>query len=113
MLFASFLASKWRWLAFAAAVIFAVLLITQGLDYASTWWARRQAAKVVQAAEASHDARAAGEPHHVHRFDSLLFTRIGQHRELAPILAKIKRADDSLHHCLPAAPALPAQPPRY
>jgi hypothetical protein len=113
MLFASFLASKWRWLAFVAAVMLSVLICTQGLDYASSWWARHKAAKDVHATEASHDARAAGEPARVHHFGSTLYVRIGQHRELAITLAKIKRADDSLQHRLPDAPALPAQPPRY
>jgi hypothetical protein len=112
MLFASFLASKWRWVASAAAIILAVLLITQGLDYASTWLARRRTAQVVQATEAAHDARAAAEPAHVHHFDSTLYVRIGQHRELAITQAKLKKLDDSSTHRLPAAPALPADPPR-
>jgi hypothetical protein len=112
MLFASFLTTKWRWVAGAAAILLAIAFGSQGLDYASTWLARRRAAKAVHATEASHDARAAAEPGRVHHFDSLLFTRIGQHRELAITLAKIKHLDDSLHHRLPVAPALPADPPR-
>jgi hypothetical protein len=112
MLFASFLASKWRWVALAAGIILAVLFCTQGLDYASSWLAHRRATKAVHAAEASHDARAAAEPAKRSSFDSLLFTRIGQHRELTITHAKLKKLDDSSTHRLSAAPALPADPPR-
>ena len=112
MLFTTFLASKWRWPAFALAIIFAVLVLSQTADYASTWLAHRRAAKVVRITEAAHAARAAAEPAQVHRFDSTLYVRIGQHRELARTLAKLKKLDDSLHSRLPAAPALPAAPPR-
>jgi hypothetical protein len=112
MLFASFLASKWRWVALAAGIILAVLFCTQGLDYASSWLAHRRATKAVHAAEASHDARAAAEPAKRSSFDSLLFTRISQHRELTITQAKLKKLDDSSSRRLPAAPALPADPPR-
>jgi hypothetical protein len=112
MLFTNLLASPWRWVLLALAILLAIAFGSQGLDYASTWLARRRAAKAVHTTEASHDARAAAEPARLHHFDSLLFTRIGQHRELAITLAKIKHLDDSLHHRLPVAPALPADPPR-
>ena len=112
MLFANLLASPWRWVLLGLAILLAIGFGSQGLDYASTWWARRQATKAVHATEASHDARAAAEPARQHHFDSLLFSRIGQHRELAITLAKIKHLDDSLRNRLPAAPALPADPPR-
>jgi hypothetical protein len=112
MLFTNLLASPWRWLLLGLAILLAIAFGSQGLDYASMWWARRQATKVVHATEASHDARAAAEPAQRSSFDSLLFTRIGQHRELTLTQAKLKKLDDSLHHRLPAAPALPADPPR-
>jgi hypothetical protein len=112
MLFTNLLTSPWRWVLAGAAILLAITFGSAGIDAASTWWARRQATKVVRATEASHDARAAAEPSRRSSFDSLLFTRIGQHRELAITLAKIKRADDSLKHRLPSAPVLPAEPPR-
>jgi hypothetical protein len=112
MLFTNLLASRWRWVLLGLTILLVIAFGSQGLDYASTWLARRRAAKAVHATEASHDARAATEPARLHHFDSLLFTRIGQHRELAITLAKIKHLDDSLHHRLPVAPALPADPPR-
>ena len=112
MLFTNLLASRWRWVLLGLAILLAIAFSSQGLDYASTWWARRQAAKAMHTTEASHDARAAAEPARQHHFDSTLFVRIGQHRELALILSKIKHLDDSLHNRLPAAPALPAEPPR-
>lgn len=73
---------------------------------------RQRTAKAVHATEAAHDARAAAEASHRSSFDSTLYVRIGQHRELAITLAKIKHLDDSLHNRLPAAPVLPAEPPR-
>jgi hypothetical protein len=111
-LFAGFFSSQWRWLAFALAIIFAVLLLTQGADYASTWLARRRAAKQVDRTEQNHAARVGAEPRHQHQFDSTAFGLAGQRRELARTLTKIKHLDDSLTHGLPAAPALPADPPR-
>lgn len=112
MLFTKLLTGPRRWLLLGLAIILAIAFGSQGLDYASTWWARRGAAKQVHATEASHAARAAAEPRHVHHFDSTVFVLIGAHRELAPILAKNKRHDDSLSRRLPAAPVLPADPPR-
>jgi hypothetical protein len=112
MLFTSLLASPWRWVLLALAILLAIAFGSSGLDYASTWLARRRAAQVVQATEASHDARAAAEPARVHHFDSTLYVRIGQHRELAITQAKLKKLDDSSTDRLPAAPALPADPPR-
>jgi len=111
-LLTAFLASKWRWVAFALAIIFAVLLLTQASDYASTWWAHRRLAKATKATVRAHTTRAAGEARHRSNFDSAFYSQAGQRRELARTLAKIKHLDDSLHHRLPAAPALPAVPPR-
>ena len=112
MLFASFLASKWRWLLLALAIIFAVLLLTQAGDYASTWWAHRQAAKAVRTSQQAADGRAAAEPAARHDFDSTVFSLIGQHRELRLQEAQSKKQDEALTRRLPAAPALPADPPR-
>jgi hypothetical protein len=112
MLFTTLLASPWRWVLLGLAIILVIAFGSSGLDYASSWLAHRRATKAMHAAEASHDARAAAEPTHVHHFDSLLFTRIGQHHELTITQAKLKKLDDSSTHRLPAAPALPADPPR-
>jgi hypothetical protein len=112
MLFTNLLASPWRWVLLGLAILLAIAFGSQGLDYASTWLARRRAAKAVHATEASHDARAGAEPGRLHHFDSLLYVRIGQHRELAITQDKLKKLDDSLHNRLPATPALPADPPR-
>jgi len=112
MLFASLLASKWRWPAAALALVVVVYFGAQLCDYAASWWGHRQAVKAAEATVQAHDNRAAAEVHQQHHFDSLLFTRIGESRELARARAKIKHLDDSLNHRLPAAPALPADPPR-
>ena len=112
MLFASFFASKWRWLAYALAIIFAVLLLTQAADYASTRLARRHLRQQVDASQAAADRRAATEPARLSRFDSTLFVRIGEHRELMRQAHLLKKTDDSLTARLPAAPALPADPAR-
>jgi hypothetical protein len=78
------------------AILAAIIPGSQGLSYVSTCRTRR-AAKAVHTAEASHDARAAAGPAHRSCFDRLLFSRIGQQRELAITLTKIKHLDDSLH----------------
>jgi hypothetical protein len=79
ILFTTLLVSPWRWVLASAAILLAIAFGSSCLDYASTWWARRQAAKMVHNTEASHDARVAAEPAQRSHFDSLLFTRIGQH----------------------------------
>jgi|GEM_PF-3422162 len=113
-LFASFLTSKWRWLAFALAIIFAVLLLTQASDYASTWLAHRRAAKAVQASEQAAAARVTAEPRHQHHFDSTFFSLAGQHREAVRAGRLNQQRYDSLRALFPAAlPQLPAVPPRY
>ena len=112
MLFASFLASPWRWVVLALAILLAIAFGSQSLDHASTWWARRGAARTVARTEQAQAARAVAEPSHRHNFDSTFFSLAGQHRELARTLAKIKHLDDSLHSRLPAVPALPADPAR-
>jgi hypothetical protein len=79
------------------AILAAIIPGSQGLSYVSTCRTRRRAAKAVHTAEASHDARAAAGPAHRSCFDRLLFSRIGQQRELAITLTKIKHLDKSLH----------------
>ncbi len=114
MLFASFLSSQWRWLAYALAIIFAVLVATQGLDYTSTWLARRRAGRVVTRAEQAQAARAAAEAAHRHNFDSAFFSLAGQHREAVRAGRLNQHRYDSLRALFPAiAPVLPANPPRY
>jgi hypothetical protein len=137
MLFTNLLASPWRWvLVGAAAILLAIAFGSSGLDYASTWWARRQAAQVVHTTEASHDARAAAEPSHRHNFDSTFYslagaapptrrarphhptppfyTLAGAHREAVRAGLIPQARYDSLRRLFPAAvPELPAQPARY
>jgi hypothetical protein len=114
MLFTNLLTSPWRWVLLGVAILLAIAFGSSGLDYASTWWARRQAAQVVHATEASQAARAAAEPHHVHHFDSTFFSLAGQHREAARAGLIPQARYDSLRRLFPAAvPELPAQPPRY
>jgi hypothetical protein len=96
---------------YGGLVVLAIALLC-GAGWLGVTYQRRAAIKAVEATAAAHDARAAAEPTHVHHFDSLLFTRIGQHRELTITQAKLKKLDDSSTHRLPAAPALPADPPR-
>jgi len=111
-LFTSFLASKWRWVAAVLGVVFAVLLLTQAGDYAASWWGHRRLAKVTAATVQQHAARTAGEARRRSNFDSAFYAQAGQRRELARTLANLKKLDDSLRRRLPAAPALPAEPPR-
>jgi len=114
MLFTSFLASRWRWVLAGAAIIWASAFGSSVLGYASTWWARRQAAKAVHAIEASQAARAAAEPSHRHNFDSTFFSLAGQHREAVRAGLIPQARYDSLRRLFPAAvPELPAQPVRY
>jgi hypothetical protein len=114
MLFTNLIASRWRWVLLALAILLAIAFGSQGLDYASTWWARRQAAKVVHATEQAHDTRAAAEPARVHHFDSTFYSLAGQHREAVRAGLLPKTRYDSLRRLFPAAvPELPAQPARY
>ena len=48
MLFTNFLASPWRWVVLALAILLAIAFGSQSLDYASTWPPRgRRAGRVV------------------------------------------------------------------
>ncbi|MDO7888246.1 hypothetical protein [Hymenobacter cheonanensis] len=111
--FTTFLTSPWRWVLLGLAIVLAIAFGASGLNYASSWWARRGATKAVHATEAAHDTRTATEPRHQHHFDSTVWALAGQHRELARTLAKLQQLDDSLRNRLPAAPTLPAEPARY
>jgi len=92
-------------------VILALLLASAGWQ-GWQFYNRHRLAKKVAATVQQHAARAAGEARHRSNFDSAFYAQAGQRRELARTLAKLKHLDDSLNHRLPAAPALPALPPR-
>ena len=114
MLFASLLASKWRWPAFAIAIIFAVLALTQLTDYGTSWFAHHGLTKQVQATEQQHTARLATEARASAAADSQRFTQQGQRLEAGRHTLLSQLRYDSLRALFPAAvPELPASPPRY
>lgn len=112
-LFTNLLNSPLRWVLAGLALIGAVMVGAQGLDYASTWWGRHRLAEQVQATDASRTARRAPAAARSASFDSTFWVRAARARQYAHENHLKKLRDDSLAKTLPAVPVLPARPPRY
>ncbi|MGI4872453.1 MAG: hypothetical protein ACRYFX_14900 [Janthinobacterium lividum] len=87
-----------------------LLLLVTG--YALSLYEQHRTGKAIEATVQHHAARAAADTRAQQPADSLRYTLQGKRAELNRSLALIKRLDDSLRHALPAAPELPAVPPR-
>lgn len=107
---ATFLQSHWRQLLAALAV---VLVLGCIVSYVATSCQRARTVRRIKGIGRQHADRVAGEPARRHHFDSTFYSLAGQAREARRQLALKNRLDDSLSRLLPAAPELPAAPPRY
>lgn len=110
----AFLTSHWRGLLIAVAlVVLGTVLLSSADNYIWSRYQQRTNSKRIESTATNRAARVATEAPARSRFDSTFYSLAGQRREQARQLTISKKADDSLTRLLPAAPELPARPPRY
>lgn len=108
MLVLTFIRANWRWLAAVLAVIFGVLVVTQGVSYLSTYLHRRRLGREQDEASAAHTQQQAVTTARYtdYRLDSVRAAT--ERQEMLHQALKLKKRDDSLTRQRPARVPLPA-----
>lgn len=109
----AFLRAKWRWLAAVLAVIFGTLLLSSAGTWCAYLYQRHTSSTTINRTAQQREARQLADEAKRYHSDSVRFRLQGRSAEQKQALLILKKTDDSLTHRLPAAPELPARPPRY
>jgi uncharacterized protein HemX len=99
-------------LAAAGLLLIALVLGSVG-GYVATSCQRARTQRRIEGIATQHAERLSPEAAQRQRFDSTLYSLIGRAHEARRQANLKNRLDDSLSRLLPAAPELPATPPRY
>jgi hypothetical protein len=111
-LFTSFLSSPWRWVVFAGAILLAIAFGAQGVNYASSWLARRHLRTEQSQAETAHAQRLGASTGRYNKYQVDSASRAAERQQLQQDARYLQLTDEALSTHLPARVPLPEQPPR-